>query len=269
MRYREWGEPDNPRVLVCVHGLARTGADFNRLARALSADYRVVCPDVVGRGESGWLPAPGVYGLPQYVSDMVSLIARLDVKEVDWLGTSMGGLIGIAIAGQAQAPVRRLVINDVGPRLEAEAISRIGDYVGRAPHFADLAAARAYVRAISAPFALSDEEQWNEAVDSVLRVEGEGWRLHYDPRIGDAFRATTPQIAAAGEAALWQLYDSIRAPTLLVRGEQSDLLTCATAAEMRARGPRPQVVEVAGVGHAPLFMDEAQIAFVRNFLLGE
>lgn len=268
MAYREWGEPDNPRVLVCVHGLTRSGRDFDRLACALQREWRVVCPDVVGRGASAWLTAPGVYGVPQYAADMASLIARLDVPQVDWLGTSMGGLIGMAIAGQRGAPIRRLVLNDVGPRIEPASLARIADYVGREMVFADFAAALAYVKRVSAPFALPDEAAWREATASVIRPEGEGFRLHYDPRIAEALRAITPAAAAAGEEAMWALYDAIRAPTLLVRGAESDLLSQATALEMTGRGPHARLVEVAGVGHAPMFFDEAQIALVHDFLSG-
>ncbi len=269
MSYREWGAADNPRVLVCVHGLSRVGRDFDRLAAALQADVRVICPDVVGRGDSDWLLPPAVYGMPQYAADMATLIARLDVPQVDWLGTSMGGLIGIALAGQARAPIRRLILNDVGPRIEAESLTRIGDYIGRPQHFADFDAALAYVKAVSAPFGLKSEGDWRELTASVVRPDGNGLRLHYDLAIGASFRSITPAIAAAGEAAMWQLYDRITAPTLLVRGEKSDLLSRATAAEMSQRGPRARLVEVAGVGHAPMFMDAEQIALVRDFLLGD
>lgn len=268
MAYREWGDPANPRVLVCVHGLSRSGRDFDRLARALQGDWRVICPDVVGRGESDWLAPPGAYGVPQYAADMASLIARLDVPQVDWLGTSMGGLIGMALAGQRGAPIRRLVLNDVGPRIEPASLTRIAEYVGRDPRFADFDAALAYVKRVSAPFALASEAEWREATESVLRPDGAGWKLHYDPRIGEAFASLTPATAAAGEAAMWGLYDRITAPTLLVRGAASDLLSPATAHEMTQRGPRARLAEVAGVGHAPMFFDEAQIALVRDFLSG-
>jgi pimeloyl-ACP methyl ester carboxylesterase len=250
-----------------VHGLTRVGRDFDRLARALASDYRVVCPDVVGRGRSDWLRDPNYYGIPQYVSDMVALIARLDVEAVDWVGTSMGGLIGIMLAGQADAPVRRLVINDVGPRLDAAAIARIGTYLGVPVSFATVDEAVDYVSRVAAPFGVKKREDWRELVEPALRREGERWMLHYDPRIAVPFRSVTPEGAAAGEAAMWRLYDGIRCPTLIVRGEHSDLLTRETLAEMQSRGPRPAATEVAGVGHAPTFMFDAEIAPVREFLL--
>ena len=266
MAYAEWGAPDNPRVVVCVHGLTRVGRDFDRLARALAADFRLVCPDVVGRGRSDWLRDPNYYVVPQYVADMVSLIARLDVEEVDWVGTSMGGLIGIALAGQTEAPVRRMVINDVGPRLDAAAIARIGTYLGAPVSFATVDEAIDYVAVVAAPFGVKKREDWRELVEPAVRRDGERWVLHYDPRIAVPFRSVTPESAAAAEASMWALYDRMRCPTLIVRGEHSDLLTRDTLAEMTARGPKPATAEVAGVGHAPTFMFEHEIALVRDFL---
>jgi pimeloyl-ACP methyl ester carboxylesterase len=267
MRYREWGDPNNPRVVVCVHGLTRCARDFDRLAAALAGQARVVCPDVAGRGDSDWLAAGAAYGVPQYAADMVNLIARLDAPEVDWVGTSMGGLIGMALAGQARSPIRRLVLNDVGPRIEWDSLARIASYVGKPAPLPDFDAAVAYVKRVSAPFALRSEQDWREITESVIRPDGAGgWRLHYDPRIGEAFAALTPEAAAAGEAATWTLYDRITAPTLLMRGSESDLLSRATADEMGRRGPRARLAEIPGVGHAPMLMDEMQIDLVRRFL---
>jgi len=269
MAYVEWGAPDNPEVLICVHGLTRVARDFDRLARALADRYRVICPDVVGRGGSDWLAEPAHYGIPQYAADMVALIARTGAAQVDWVGTSMGGLIGIALAGQARAPIRRLVINDVGPRLGAAAIARIGSYVGQAVDFADLDEAVRYVSVAAAPFGLKTVEDWRELVAPTLRPRADGRLvLHYDPNIAVPFRAVSAEAAAASEALMWTLYDRITARTLLVRGERSDLLSRETATEMASRGPHPRVVEVPEVGHAPTFMPSNEIALVREFLLG-
>lgn len=272
MAYTEWGEPANPRVLICVHGLTRVGRDFDRLARALADRYRVVCPDVVGRGRSDWLRDPQHYHVAQYVADMVTLIARLGVESVHWVGTSMGGLIGIMLAGQPGSPIAKLVINDVGPTLDAAALARIGEYLGKPVRFTDLEQAVDYIAAISAPFGLRTRDEWREITETVVRPirdqQGDGWVLHYDPRVAVPFRAVTPESAAVGEAAMWKLYDAIACPTLLVRGEFSDLLTRETARAMTQRGPRAKLVEIAGVGHAPMFMHDGQIAVVRDFLLG-
>ena len=273
MAYREWGDPANRRVLVCVHGLTRVGNDFDRLARALCSAYRVVCPDVVGRGASDWLRDPRHYHVPQYAGDMVTLLARLDAQTVDWVGTSMGGLIGITLAGQPGAAIRRMVINDVGPTLDAAALARIGEYLGRPVRFASVEQAVDYVALISAPFGLKTRDEWREITLPVIRPvrdeQGEGWLMHYDPRIGEPFKSVTPEAAAAGEAALWSLYEAITARVLLTRGEKSDLLSPATARRMCESGPRARLVEFAGVGHAPMFMHDDQIAAVRDFLLQE
>jgi pimeloyl-ACP methyl ester carboxylesterase len=273
MAYREWGDASNPRVLVCVHGLTRVGNDFDRLARSLCRDYRVACPDVVGRGASDWLRDPRHYAVTQYVADMVTLLARLDAGTVDWVGTSMGGLIGIMLAGQPGAAIRRMVINDVGPTLDAPALARINAYLGEPVRFASVDAAIDYVASISAPFGLKTRDEWREITLPVLRPlrdgQGEGWILHYDPRIGEPFKAVTPEIAAAAETAMWRLYQAIDARVLLTRGEQSDLLSSATARRMAETGPRARLAEFAGVGHAPMFMHDDQIAVVRDFLLQE
>jgi pimeloyl-ACP methyl ester carboxylesterase len=267
MAYVEWGAPDNPNVLICVHGLTRVGRDFDRLARALADRYRVICPDVVGRGRSDWLRDPSAYILPQYVADMVTLVARLDVDTVHWLGTSMGGLIGLSLAGQPGSPITRLVINDVGPKIDPEGVARIGDYVGKPVRFATVDEAVDYITLISLGFGLHDRDDWREITQSVLKADGDGFTLHYDPKLALPIKAMTPQVAAASEAALWKLYDQIKCPTLLIRGEKSDLLGRETAAAMTQRGPRARLVEFAGIGHAPMFFDPAQIAAVRDFLL--
>lgn len=269
MAYVEWGEPRNAQVLVCVHGLTRVGRDFDRLARAMADRYRVVCPDVVGRGRSDWLREPLYYGQPQYVADMVTLIARLDVPSVHWLGTSMGGLIGMILAGQPGSPIARLVLNDVGPTLDAAALLRIGEYLGKPVRFVSMEQAVDYVAAVSAPFALRTRAEWQEITATVVRRDGDALVLHYDPQLAVPFQTASAAAAGAAEAALWQLYDQIGCPTLLTRGAQSDLLSAATARQMTERGPRARLVEFAGVGHAPMFMHDDQISVVRNFLLGE
>lgn len=264
MAYNEWGARDNPRVVVCVHGLTRNARDFDRLAAALAGHYRVICPDVVGRGCSGRLRDPAHYAIPQYVADMVTLLARLDVEAVDWVGTSMGGLIGMALAAQPGAPLRRLVLNDVGPLITQESLKRIGEYVGSDPTWATLAEAEAYVRAISAPFGPLRDADWRFLTETSVAQRTDGrWGFRYDPAIAAPFRA------ACGEQDidLWPVYQAIACPTLAIRGAESDLLTRATWQRMGEVGPRAQLAEVAGVGHAPMFMDEAQIALVRDFLL--
>ncbi|MBI2307749.1 MAG: alpha/beta hydrolase [Rhodocyclales bacterium] len=265
MAYTEWGERDNPRVLVCVHGLTRNCRDFDALAAALAPHYRVVCPDVVGRGRSDWLKNGAGYGFPQYVADMMVLLARLDVEEVHWVGTSMGGLIGMIIAGQEKSPISRLVLNDVGPVITPESLQRIGDYVGKAPRFASVEEAERYIRLVSAPFGALSDAQWRQLTESSIRRGDDGkWGMVYDPAIGEPFRQAFLLHQAVD---LWPIYEGIRCPTLVVRGAESDLLTAETHAAMGLRGPRARLAEIPGVGHAPMFLDEPQIAVVKEFLL--
>lgn len=264
MTYTEWGESDNPRVLLCVHGLTRSGRDFDFLAQEMASHYRVVCPDVVGRGQSAWLKDPAGYDIPQYLADMVTLIARLDVTTVHWLGTSMGGIIGMVLASMENSPVTKLVLNDVGPLLTAESVKRIADYVGLDPTWASFDEALAYVRQISAPFGPLSEDQWRFLTQHTVRKRTDGrWGFAYDPRIADPFKANF----AGRDIDLWPYYDRITCPTLVVRGAHSDILAPDTWRQMGERGPRAQLAEVAGVGHAPMFLSEDQVSIVRDFLL--
>ncbi len=268
MAYWEWGDPANPRVLVCVHGLTRQGRDFDTLARSLAGDYRVVCPDVVGRGRSDWLADPLGYQLPQYVGDMVTLLARVNAQSVDWVGTSMGGLIGLGLAAQTGAPLRRLVLNDVGPTIEPLALMRIGQYLGVPARWATLDEAADAMWAISQGFGPHTRAQWLALTEPQLLRDDQGsYKPRYDPGIAAPFRAITPEIAAAGEALLWQAWDRLALPVLLLRGAQSDLLSPATAQAMTQRGPRVCLVELPGVGHAPTLVQPDQVAVVRDFLL--
>ena len=267
LAYWEWGDPANERVLVCVHGLSRQGRDFDVLARALAGDYRVVCPDVPGRGQSGWLRNPAGYAIPQYVADMVTLLARLDAREVHWVGTSMGGLIGMGLAALPESPIARLVLNDVGPAIEFAALARIGTYLGMPVHWATMDEAADALRAISLSFGPHTREEWLALSQAQVVPDGAGFKPHYDPAIAVPFRTVTPEIAKAGEAMLWQAYDAIRCPTLVLRGAESDLLSRATADAMAQRGPRAALHEFAGVGHAPTLVHPEQVAVVRDFLL--
>jgi pimeloyl-ACP methyl ester carboxylesterase len=262
--YAEWGDPRNRDVLVCVHGLLRSGRDFDELARALCGRFRVVCPDLAGRGDSDRLADPLLYAVPQYVSDMVTLIARLDAETVNWVGTSLGGLVGMVLAAQAGTPVKRLVLNDVGPRIARAALRRIGAYIGKAPTFASLDEADRYLRVISAPFGPHSDAQWRFLTENWVRQQADGtYRAHYDPRIAEAYNADKSD----EDLELWPIYDAVRCPALVLRGEQSDLLLRDTATEMTRRGPKAKVVEIRGVGHAPTLLHADQIAVVRDFLL--
>lgn len=278
MAYWEWGNPHSTHTVVCAHGLSRQGRDFDTLARALCAkaggNIRVVCPDVAGRGQSDWLKDPMAYQIPTYAADMLALLAQLQPTTLDWVGTSMGGLIGMVVCGQPglalPVPVRRLVLNDVGPMIQWQAVQRIGEYLGSGARFSSLQQAADAMWAISTSFGPHTPAQWLELSRHMVKPVGDAAgsvTLHYDPAIAVPFRALTQEGAAQGEAMLWQLYDNIKASTLLIRGVQSDLLSHATAQAMTQRGPKARLVEFEGVGHAPTFVADDQVQTVASFLL--
>ena len=279
--WREWsanGAAAPAHVIVCVHGLSRQGRDFDALARTLcqQAPVRVICPDVVGRGHSDWLQDPMQYQIPVYAADMLALLAQVQqqgaIAQLDWVGTSMGGLIGLALAGQAPLPVplRRLVLNDVGPSISWAALQRIGQHLGQPVQFASQQQGADALWAISASFGPHTRQQWLDLSLPMLRPGAQGgWVLHYDPALAQAFAALTEDMALAGEQLLWQLYSQVNAQTLLLRGADSDLLSAATAQRMTETGPRAQLVEFAGVGHAPTLVAQEQQQVVADFLLNQ
>ena len=261
--YSDWGDPDNGRVLVCVHGLTRNGRDFDTLARALSDAYRVVCPDVAGRGRSEWLSVKEDYGYPLYCADMAALLAHLRVETVDWVGTSMGGLIGMMLAAQPGTPIRRLIMNDIGPLIPKAALERIVSYVGNDPHFPSMDGLDAYIREIYAPFGPLTDAQWENLVASSARKTEQGdIALSYDPGIAQPLRATP-----AEDIDLWAVWDAVRCPVLLLRGSESDVLPAGIAAAMQSRGPKVDYMEIEGVGHAPALMSEKEVSAVRDWFV--
>ena len=284
MAYWQWGDPQAEHLVLCVHGLSRQGRDFDVLAQALCAraphPLRVVCPDVAGRGHSDGLPDPMAYQLPTYAGDMLALVAQLHaqapVAQWDWVGTSMGGLIGILLAGQSAlqqasptwVPITRLVLNDVGPVVAWRFIERLRTYIGQTGHFDTLQAGADHLRRISPGFGPHTDAQWLALSTPMFKPMPQGgWTLHYDPALAKPVHALTPEAAQHGEALLWQLYDQISAPTLLLRGAESDLLTPEVAQAMQQLGPRAQRVDLPGVGHAPTLVAEDQVAAVASFLL--
>jgi pimeloyl-ACP methyl ester carboxylesterase len=260
--YREWGEPDNARIVVCVHGLTRNGRDFDDLAIALAPTFRVICPDMPGRGDSDWLRDANDYNTATYLTVLAAMLAHAHAEQVAWVGTSMGGLLGMVMAAQPGTPIARMVVNDIGPVIEAVALARIAAYVGLDPLFDSYQALEAHVRAVSATFGPLSDAQWESLSRSVARQTPDGhWRLKYDPGIAVPFRAT-----ATAPTNLWPVWDAITCPTLLLRGKDSDLLSSTTAQAMRERGPRPQLIEFAGIGHAPMLLSADQIEPVVRFL---
>lgn len=286
MAYWEWGDSSNPDIVVCVHGLTRTGRDFDALASSLAERFRVICPDIAGRGRSDWLSNSSAYTVPQYVSDILTLIARLNTTKVHWVGTSMGGLIGLGLAGaltlapkqqavgnpqalarEAQIHLGRVVLNDIGPVLDLDGLGRIASYVGEDVQCATFEDAVNYVRTVSAGFGPHTDEQW-QALTRHVFVQREGkWVRHYDKRIAQPMALYSPALIQATEAMLWQAYESIQSPVLVLRGQESDLLSAQTAQEMLERNTNASLVEFEGVGHAPSIMARDQIRVVQDFLL--
>ena len=262
--YTEWGDPACGNVVLCVHGLTRQGRDFDPLAIALAKrGYRVLCPDLVGRGRSDWLRDPEDYALPQYATDMSMVIARAGVQNLVWVGTSLGALVGMTVASQSNTPVRKMVVNDIGPFVSHHALHRLGQYLRTMPaRFPSYEAAAAYFRTVLAPFGDLDDTGWRHLSEHSIAAEADGsFRLLCDPGIARAFRP-----ALFYNVSMWRHWDAIEAPVLLIRGSESDLLSASTAETMRKRGPRPDYVEIPGVGHAPALLDEDQIDIIVNWI---
>ncbi|HKN28229.1 MAG TPA: alpha/beta hydrolase [Roseiarcus sp.] len=261
--YDEWRPPAGGPTLVCVHGLSRNARGFDAIAAVLSRRYRVVCPDMPGRGRSAWLANPADYSFPLYLADCAALIARLDVESVDWLGTSMGALIGMMLAAPSGSPIRKLVLNDAGAFVSGEGLNRIGGYLGADPTFESIEAMEAAVRRNNAPYGPLTDAQWRKlTIDSAREKPGGGYGFNYDPRLGDPYKA-----GPVGDVDLWAFWDAVRCPTLLMRGEKSDIISRDVAEAMTERGPRAKLVEFPGIGHAPQLLSDDQIGAVRDFLL--
>ncbi len=260
--YAEWGRRDAP-VLMCVHGLTRNGRDFDRLAERLSDRYRVICPDMVGRGTSDRAPDASLYAVPQYVADCVTLIARLDVEQVAWLGTSMGGVIGMALAALPGNAIARLILNDIGPVIEPAGLARIAQYVGGDPDFESFEDGERALRQLTGEFGPHTDEQFRYLSRHYVVRRDDGWRFHYDPAIAAAMKSAPP----GPPPPMWGLWDAIRCPVRVVRGAESDVLGAEVAREMTRRGPRARLAEIPGVGHAPTFVADDQIDVVEGFLV--
>ncbi len=278
LAYLQWGHPDKKRTLMCVHGLARNSHDFDALAARLATEYHVICPDVVGRGASDWLKRPSDYNYPTYISDFLEFLYSQELCpmhlagifdfgetyncQVDWLGTSMGGLIGMSIAAMPNSPIKRLILNDVGAFIPHAALVRISDYLNHLPRqFVDFATAERYLRQTYRNFGQLTDAQWQYLTyHSIHPIFPEGFQLHYDPQISYVFNQATEDIE------LWHIWENIHCPVLILRGANSDVLTEATLAEMCRIHPNTQVVTFPNVGHAPALLDEDQQQVIENWL---
>lgn len=270
MAYREWSPASEERgTVLCVHGLTRTGGDFDRLAATLAGEgWRVVCPDIAGRGLSDRLPSAELYDIPQYVADCATLLARLDRPAIDWVGTSMGGLVGMAFASLAGHPIRRLLVNDIGPVVARAGLARIAGYVGGDARYPDFASAEAALRRTMASFGPHTDEEFRLLSRHHFVEKGGEWVSHLDPLVARAFEHPPDE-----DMRLWPLWEAIDCPVTVIRGEASDLLDAATATLMTrggpsGTGPRARLETLAGVGHAPTLIRSEQIDLVRRFLEG-
>lgn len=262
LAFTDWGNRALKRTMICVHGLTRQGRDFDALARVVGRDIRCIEVDIAGRGRSGWLADKSAYNFATYLRHMDALLAYRGLAEVEWLGTSMGGIVGMLMAARPDTPIKRLILNDVGGFVPKAGLERIAAYVGTNPTFRSLSEAAAYLRTVHADFGALTDADWSEMTQhSVIREADGTYRMHYDPAIGEPFKGPIEDVD------LWAIYDAIKCPTLVLRGARSDLLPREVAEEMTRRGPRAEVVEFEGCGHAPALMDEAQIAVVHDWLM--
>ena len=264
IHYTEWGAGRDEAV-IAWHGLARTGRDMDDIAAHLSRRYRVICPDTIGRGLSQWSPRPEQeYCLDFYGRIALSLAGQLGLERLHWIGTSMGGALGLRLAtGAMKGRIRRLVLNDIGPQLAAPAVERIRSYAGNPPRFDRVGELEQYFRTVYKPYGWLSDEQWRRLAEtSTRRTDAGGVTPHYDPKMVLQF------IHHPADYDQWDAYDAIDVPVLCLRGETSDLLLAETAEEMRRRGPRAEVVTIAGCGHAPALNVPAQFALVDRFLDG-
>jgi pimeloyl-ACP methyl ester carboxylesterase len=263
--YTEWGDPNNENIVICVHGLARNSRDFDYIAASLAKNYRVICPDVVGRGQSRWLTDKSLYNYNTYVEDMVALVDYLGGKPVNWIGTSMGGLIAIFMLQKYQY-IKKLVLNDIGPFIPKEALQRIAKYVSVNPSFDNLEECKAHLKKILVPFGIQEEEHWDHLTKYGFREENGKYYLHYDPAIGAAAFQDGSESIVDFDA--WSLWPNITCPVLVLRGEKSDILNQETYEKMLQTHHDIKGVEIPNVGHTPALLTKDQIAIVTSWFEG-
>ena len=262
LSYSDWGDQDNPHVLVCAHGLTRNKHDFDLLASRLAPQRRVICFDLPGRGNSDWLTNKLAYDYNQYVIDAMIILSRIGVKQVDWLGTSMGGILGLLISASNKTPIKRLILNDVGPLIPKQALIRIADYVGQQPSFDNTDQLEEYMREIYAGFGNLSDEQWQHILKYGQRHLDNGhFTLNYDPGLSQAFNKKPQE-----DINLWPIWQSIKQPTLIIRGEHSDLLSSTTVEEMLQSNTKAQQVVIPDAGHAPALMSENEFNIIDQWL---
>ena len=257
---RQWGNPDNPKVLLCVHGVARNARDFDTIAAFLSSHYRVLCPDMAGRGDSEWLADPSHYAVPQYMADIKALFAALNISSVDYLGTSMGGIVGMCLASEPSSLIHSLLLNDIGPFVSQSSLAPIAQYLG-AERFADTQAALAYVKMRYQSWGELTPEQWQKvAIDSTRAHPDGGLCLHYDPEI-----AVNARLGASSDLDLWALWQAISCPVGVLRGQDSTILTADTLVQMQHTKPGLESLVLPGVGHVPPLLSKNECDWVARW----
>ncbi|MGK7930829.1 MAG: alpha/beta fold hydrolase [Microcystaceae cyanobacterium] len=266
MAYWQWGDPKNDQVLLCVHGLTRNGRDFDDLATEFASDYQIICPDIVGRGKSDWLTHPENYNYPTYCQDILTLLTKLKITQVDWLGTSMGGIIGMFLAAQFPSIIKRLILNDVGAVIPKAALQSIAKYVLVGDRLLlDFTAVEQHIRRNYAGFGPLSDAQWQQlAQHSVVLLPDGNYRLNYDPNIAHPFRNI--KMSDLQEVTLWEVWEQLTSPILLLHGSESELLLPETIDKMKEQQPQMDVIHFDKVGHAPALMDEIHIQSIKNWL---
>jgi pimeloyl-ACP methyl ester carboxylesterase len=262
--YADFGDPTNENVVLCVHGLTRNGRDFDKLATQLSSNFRVICLDVVGRGQSDWLENKYHYNYDTYYRDTLLFIEEMNLKNFHFIGTSMGGIIGFLIASKHKDMFKSLVLNDIGPFIPGKSLARIAKYVALQPKFDNFEQAKAHLKIILSPFGIKDEEDWNIITKNSTVLSSDGkYKLAYDPEIVKGMNITPDNIK---DVDLWSIWDKVDCPTLIIRGEQSDILTKETADQMLASKKNIKIYTAPEVGHAPALMDMTQILEIEKWL---
>lgn len=270
MAYWLWSSNEAvERTLLCVHGLTRNGRDFDYLAQTLSDSYNILCPDIIGRGKSGWLTNTTHYTVDTYIADLLALLDSRKITQVDWVGTSMGGIIGMQLAATRPNLIRKLVLNDIGGLISATGLQRINSYAGLQMMFTDRSSAEAYLRNSFAPFGITQEDHWQHMLEHSFAILSNGeYQLTYDPGILDLMRDPAKKLANPVDIPLWPLWDAITCPTLVIRGETSDILTAETLEEMVKRKPElTATLTIPNTGHAPALMEASQTQFIKDWLL--
>ena len=266
--YYQFGREDNPDKVICLHGLTRNGLDFEWLADELAEDFHVICPDMAGRGNSNWLENKSDYNYATYLSDIGVLSVALSLIQVDWIGTSMGGILGMMLAAKKPNFIKRLVLNDIGAVVSAQGLLRIAGYIGKDRDFADKTDAMAYAKSILAPFGIRSEEHWRQIFKaSFVQLPDGRYAIAYDPGIGKPFiQSVNDDMADIDLSGFW---NKVQCPSLVIRGELSDILSHANAKAMCESKPLAELVEWAGIGHAPSLLEPAQIELIANWLKGK